>query len=270
MFEAAEQDRCERRRQGQSVEGGDGDGEGDGERELAEQDAGGAGEECNRHKDGNQYERGGDDRAGDFSHGVGGGFGRTGLALLQVALDVFNHDNHVVDNQPGGQSDAKECQRVDGKAEQLYESKCPDERNRSGDEVNDRGSPVAEKNEDHQDDEQDRRTNRKNHVADGFADGIGGVEGDLIFHAGRKALGEAIEFGDASLMNVESVGGGELSDGDADRFASVVVEVGAVVFGAEFGVADVFEADQGAIGIALEDDVIELGGLRRDGRRRAR
>ena len=91
--------------------------------------------------------------------------------------------------------------------------------------MNDRSPPVAEKNEDHQDDQQDRRTHRKKHVADGFADGIGGVEGDLIFHAGRKALGEAIEFGDATLMNIKCVGGGELGDADANGFAAVVVQV---------------------------------------------
>ena len=261
MFDAAEQDRCERRRQGESVEGGDGDGEGDGERELAEQDAGGAGEECNRHKDGYQHQRGGDDGAGDFFHGGRGGFGRVGLALLQVALDVFNDDDHVVDDQPRRQSDAEERQRVDGEAKQLDESKGADERNWSGDEVNDRRPPVAEENEDHQDDQQDRRTNRNNYVADGFADGIGGVEGDFILHAGRKTFGEAIEFGDATLMNIKRVGGGELGDGDADCFAAVVIEVGAVVFGAEFGVAYIFELDERAVGIAFEDDVIELRGL---------
>ena len=56
-----------------------------------------------------------------------------GLAFLQVALDVFNHDDRVVDHQAGGERDAEQSQRVDGKAEQLDESKRPDERNRNGD-----------------------------------------------------------------------------------------------------------------------------------------
>jgi hypothetical protein len=112
------------------------------------------GKKCDRHEDGDQHQRGGDDGAGDFLHGVGGGFGGAGLALLQVALDVFNHDNHVVDDQPGRQRDAEKRERVDGEAEQLDESERADERNWSGDEVNDRGSPVAEENEDHQDDQQ--------------------------------------------------------------------------------------------------------------------
>ena len=133
MFETAEQDRRKRRRQGQSIEGGDRDGKGDGQRELAEQDASRAGEECDRHEYRNEYERGGDDRAGDFSHGGGGGFGGAGLALLQVALDVLDYDNHVVDNQPGRESNAEKRERVDGEAKQLDECKCADERNWNGD-----------------------------------------------------------------------------------------------------------------------------------------
>src|SRR5208283_5508308 len=86
--DAAEQQGCERGRQGESVEGGDGDGERDGQRKLAEEDAGGTGEKCDRDKDGDENERGSDDGAGDFLHGVNGGFGCAGLALLQVALDV--------------------------------------------------------------------------------------------------------------------------------------------------------------------------------------
>jgi len=53
---------------------------------------------------------------------------------------------------------------------------------------------------------------------DGFSDGVGGVEGDLIFHAGGKRW-PGVEFGDALLVNVERVGGGKLSDRDTDRFA---------------------------------------------------
>jgi len=128
--------------------------------------------------------------------------------------------------------------------------------------VNDRGSPVAEKNEDHEDDEQNGGTYRNNDVAYGFADGIGGIEGNFIPHAGGKVLGETVEFSDALLVDVEGVGRGELGHGDADGVAAVVVEVGAIVFGAEFGVTDVSETNQGSVGIAFEDDVIELGSFR--------
>ena len=64
--------------------------------------------------------------------------------------------------------------------------------------MNYRSPPVAQKDEDDQDDQQDRGTNGKDNVADGFADGVGSIEGDFVLHAGRKALGKAIEFGDAA------------------------------------------------------------------------
>src|SRR5271166_6998692 len=63
-------------------------------------------------------------------------------------------------------------------------------------------------------------------------------------------------------MNVEGVGSGELGDGDADRIAAVVIEVGAIVFGAEFGVTYISEPNESSVGIAFEDDVIELIGFR--------
>src|ERR1700690_779513 len=125
--QTAEQQRCERRRQSESVEGGDGDGERDRQRKLAEEDAGGTGEKGDGDEDGDQNERGGDDGAGDFFHGGGSSFGRTCLALLQMALDVFNHDNHVVDHQPRRQSDAEKRERVDGEAKDLDESEGADE-----------------------------------------------------------------------------------------------------------------------------------------------
>ena len=59
-------------------------------------------------------------------------------------------------------------------------------------------------------------------------------------------------------MHIEGVRGGELSDADAHRFAAVVIQVRAVVFGAKFGAPDIFQAHQCPVAVALEDDVVEL------------
>ena len=127
----AKEDGRESRRESERVEGGDRDGEGDGQRELLVENAGGAGEEADGDEDGDEYERGGDDGAGDLGHGdagglvrvVGGDFHsrscglgvfedvwRVGIRLGQlgalgeyrmsgeVALDVFDDDDGVVDD----------------------------------------------------------------------------------------------------------------------------------------------------------------------------
>src|SRR5208337_3317768 len=259
----AQQERGERGRESKRVEGGDGNREGDGQCELAEQNARGAGKEGYGHEDGNQHQGGGDDGAGDFLHGVGRGFDGIGLAFLQMALDVFDDDDGVVDYEARGERDAEQGQGVDGEAEQLDESERADERDWDGDRGDDGGAPVFEENEDDKDDEEDGLAEGRDYVANGFADGVGGIEGELILHAGRKAFGKAVEFGDAAAVHVEGVGGGELSDADANRFVSAVVQVGAVVFGPKLGVADIAQTDESAIGIALEDDVIELTGFRK-------
>ena len=180
-----------------------------------------------------------------------------------MAFDVFDDDDGVVDHQAGGQRDAEQRQRVDGEAKQLDESKRADERDRYGDCRDDGGAPVFEEDEDDQDNQEDGRAQGRDYIADGFADRVGGIESDLILHAGRKALGKAVELSEAAAVHVEGVGGGELRDTEANRFVPAVVQVGAVVFGAELGVTDIPQADESAIGIALQDDVIELTGFRK-------
>src|SRR5271157_199345 len=170
-----------------------------------------------------------------------------------MALDVFDDDDGIVDHQAGGERDAEQRQSVDGEAQQLDESERTDERDGDRDRRNDGGAPIFEENEDDQDDQEDGRAEGRDYVADRFADRVGGVEGDLILHAGRKALGQALEFGEAAAAHVEGVGGGELGDADANGFAPVVVEIGAVVFGAELSVTDVAQADESAIRIALQN-----------------
>src|ERR1700676_423993 len=178
-----------------------------------------------------------------------------------MALDVFDNDDGVVDYQAGGERNAEQRQRVDGEAEQLDERECANERDRNRDRGDDGGTPVLEENEDDQNDEKDGRAEGRDYVSDGFADCVGDIEGNLILHAGRKVFGKAIEFGKALAMNVERVGGGKLSNAEANRVAPVVIQIGAVVFGAKLGAANVLQTDKRAIGIALEDDVLELTGF---------
>src|SRR6266478_9530886 len=178
-----------------------------------------------------------------------------------MALDVFDNDDGVIDHQSGGERNSEQRQRVDGEAEQLDERECANERDRNRDRGDDGGAPVFKENKDDQNDEEDGRAEGRDYVADGFADCVGDIEGNLILHAGRKALGKALEFGEALAMYVEGVGGGKLSNAEANRVTPVVVQIGAVVFGAKLGAANVLQTNKRAIGIALEDDVIELTGF---------
>ena len=61
---------------------------GGGHGELAEQDAGGAGLERDREKDGHQRDGDRDDSGGDFAGATDGGFERRN-AILDMPVDVF-------------------------------------------------------------------------------------------------------------------------------------------------------------------------------------
>ena len=52
----------------------------------------------------------------------------SGAALAQMALDVLDHDDGVVDHQTDGEHDGQQRQQVDGEAEHLHEEHRADER----------------------------------------------------------------------------------------------------------------------------------------------
>ena len=139
---AAQQDGRERGREGQRVESGNRNRECDGQRELAKQNAGRAGKEGHRHEYRHQHQRGGDDRSRHFSHGEGCRLVGILLAFLDVAFNVFDHHDGVIHHQSGGQRDTEKSERVDGKSQQLDESKSSDQRNRNGHRGNDGAAPV--------------------------------------------------------------------------------------------------------------------------------
>ena len=114
---AAQKNRPQHRGQSERVEGGNGDGKCDGQRKLAKQNAGRPGKERNRHKHGNQHQRGGDDGAGNLGGGCCRRFVGVVFALLNMALNVFNHDDSVVHDQADGERDAEQGKSVDGEAE---------------------------------------------------------------------------------------------------------------------------------------------------------
>ena len=128
----------------------------------------------------------------------------------EVALDVFDDDDGVVDDESGGESDAEECEGVDAESEDLDEGKGADERDRDGDGGNDGGSPVLQEEEDDDDDDDDGFTDGADDLMDGFANDQGRIDGDDPAEAGGIGLFQLGQNGAAALVDVESVGVREL------------------------------------------------------------
>ncbi len=130
MLFAAQEYRGQRRRKRERVEGRDRDGKCNGEGELLVENACCARKERDRHKDGNEHQRSGDDGAGDLCHGHGSCRVGIGVIFVDMALDVFDHDDGIVHHQTGSQRDAEHGQRIDGKIKNLDEGEGADQRDR--------------------------------------------------------------------------------------------------------------------------------------------
>ena len=115
------------------------------------------------------------------------------VMLVDVPLDVLDHDDRVVHHEARGERDAEERQRVDREAEQLHERERADERHRNRDRRNQRRAPVLQEQEHDEDDEADRLEQRRHDLANRLGDDRRRVERELDLQPRRKPLRQPIE-----------------------------------------------------------------------------
>ena len=152
-------------------------------RELGEQPAGGARHEADRRIDGRQRQRHGDDGEADLLAALEGGRHRR-HAFLDVAVDVLEHDDRVVDHEADRQHHGQQRQRVHREARAAYMiANAPS--SEAG--MVTTGMSVARtlrrKTEHHDDDQQDRFADGAKHGVDRRLDEDRGVVRDLGLHA---------------------------------------------------------------------------------------
>ena len=180
-------------------------------------------------------------------------------ALLDVAVDVLQHDDGVVDDEADRKHESEQSQCVDGEAERIHQRKRADQRDRDRDQRDQRGAHRAEEQEDDQDYEEDRFADGLIDVLDRLGDEHRFVVGDPDLHAvgqrrrdGRQHL---LDF----LGDFERIGGRLLDYADRDRGLAVEADDAPLIECAQLCVAHVCEAHEITIGF-LDDEIVELLG----------
>ena len=135
----AQKDGTERGAQREGVDGAEDCGNRDGDGELLEECAGDAGDEDGGDEDRQEDQGGGDDGAGNLPHGNDGGFLWI-LAVLNVANDVLDHHDGVIDHDSDDKDESEEGELVDGEAQHLEHGESADEGDRDS-EGRDNGGP---------------------------------------------------------------------------------------------------------------------------------
>jgi len=161
--------------------------------------------------------------------------------------DVFDDHDGVIDDQAGGESEAKKRERIDREAEDFHEGQGADQRNRNGNGGNKRAAPILQENKDDQHDQADGFQQSVQNVFDRFAHDAGGVKSDGVFDAGREVPGKPQQLGFRRFVDGKRVGSGQLGDAEADRVVAIEAKIAAVILSAQFSAAHVAQANQGAV-----------------------
>ncbi len=150
--------RAERRREREGIEGRDEDRDRDRDRELHVHPALDAAHEGHGNEHGGENEGDSDDRLGDLFHRLQRGVLRR-EAVLDVVLDRLDDDDRVVDDEADREDEAEQRQRVDREAEHRKEDERADERHGHGEQRDQRRAPALQE-EEHDDDHEDRSPRR--------------------------------------------------------------------------------------------------------------
>jgi len=95
--------------------------------------------------------------------------------LLRCSERCFDHDDGIVDDESGGDSERHEREVVEAVAEGVHGGEGADERERNGDAGDDRRVEAPQEKKHHQDNEADGEKEFRLDVGDGSLDGSGEV-----------------------------------------------------------------------------------------------
>ena len=252
-----QEQRCERRRQRQRVDRRDHGRDRDRQRELPIELPGEAADEGQRHEHRNQHQRDGDDRSGHLAHRTVGCVSRR-KSFLDIPFDVLDHDDGVIDHDADRQHQPEQAERIDREAEQIHHGEGADDRNRNGDQRNDRRAPCLQEDDDDEYDQRHRFQQRMHHGLDRGANELGRIVDDTEIDAVRHVLLDLRHDRANVVGNFERVRPRRLKHANADR-RFVVEQRAQRVFGcAEFHAPDIAQAGDLAVLARLHDDIAEL------------
>ena len=176
---------AQHRRQGQRNRRRDQDGRTQGNGEFTEQPASNVAheQEWNQNRDQRNSQR--HDRETDLLRALESRRERR-LASFDIARDVFDHHDCIVDHKTGGDGERHQGQIVQTEAERIHRAECPDQRQRHRDAGNDRRRKRAQKNENNGHHERDAQHQLEFHVGHRGPHRRGAIRQHSHFDHGRN------------------------------------------------------------------------------------
>ncbi len=236
----------------------DGDGGGDGHGEFVEETPDEAAHQEDGDEDGDQRDAHRHDGEADLAGAQQGGI-EGEHASLDVAHDVFEHHDGVVDDEAGRDGKGHQRQIVQRVIHQVHHAEGADDGEGHGDAGNQGGADFAQEDEDDEHHEKDGDDQGTLHVSHGSTHGGGAVKSDLEINALRDGSFQEGQSGDDAVDGGNDVGAGLAKEhGEHARLAVEAARVVDVGIGVPDG-RHVAEADGRAIAVGDDQGPVVFG-----------
>ncbi len=263
MRRRLEQSGGERRAENERHEDREDHGRNDGQRELAVDHAGRAPEERHRHEHRRKHQSDRNERDLQLSHRFDGRFSRSHpRVLVHQPLDVLDDHDRVVDEQADGYDQPEQSQRVDRKAGEIEHGEGPQQNHGDRDCGYQRRTPALQEHEHHDHHEDDRFEQRLHHLVDRKPDKRGRIVGVGVAEAFREVSAQFLHHGLHRVGGSQRIGPRRERDRHPRAGVAVHLHDRVVALRADFDPGHVLQADDRAVALRLDQDVLELfGGL---------
>ena len=179
-------------------------------------------------------------------------------AGFQMAGNIFQHHDGVIDHEAGSDSQRHQRQVVKAEAAQVHGGKGADQRNRNRHRRDQRRAPRAEEEEDHEDHQRHRDDQRLLHFLQRGADGRRAVLGDLQIDRGRDGALQLRQAGANAVHRLDDIGFRQLADHQQNRRFGVSHPGVAHVLHRIGDVGDVAEAHRRSV-VVVHDQRLVFG-----------
>src|ERR1700720_2899901 len=222
-------------------------------RELAKEQARDAREEGGRDEHRTQRQGNRDQRAADLVHRhVRSLFGRH--PALQVALDVLDHDDRAIHDDPHSEHQSEQRKVIQRYPERVEKRKRANKRDWYRDDRDDRGAPPLQEQEDDTNHEQNRDENRDDHLLDRFADKSRRIVDDFVANTGREFPRQALHGRKDLVLHRQRVRPGLGEDQQRQTRAAIRERGRPVICGANLDASDVADARYPSLSVGFENE----------------
>ena len=225
-------------------------------REFAEQPPDDAAHQQQRNQHRNQRNADRHDGEGDFARASERG-GERLLALFDIAGDVLEHHDRVVDDEADRNRQRHQRQIVEAVAGDPHQRAGAEQRQRHRDARDDRRPQTAQKDEDHHHHQRDGEQQRELHVLNGGANRLRAVAQGEDVDRGRHRGLDARQLGHDLVDDIDDVGARLLEDDEED--AALAIGPGRLVRVLRAGhrLADIAHPQRRAVAVG-DDDVVPI------------